>query len=92
MTGRRARGGAAGKYRRMADRTERRLARAGSRWIALGIPLIVVGLVLALLFNGNAIGIGVAIAVLGAIPFCVGVALALGSGVERHARRDKPFA
>jgi hypothetical protein len=71
---------------------ERRVARAGGRWIALGVPLVVIGIVLALLLNGNAIGIGVAIAVLGAIPLCVGVALMLGVGVERHARKGGPWA
>jgi hypothetical protein len=76
----------------MTARQERRLAGTGWRWIAVGAPLVVIGIVLALLLNGNALGIGVAIAVLGAIPVVVGIALLGGAGVERHARKDRPFA
>ena len=51
-----------------------------------------IGIVLALLLNGTALGIGVAIAVLGAMPVAVGVLLLLSAGVENHARNDRPFA
>ncbi|HET8759299.1 MAG TPA: hypothetical protein VFM58_24990 [Solirubrobacteraceae bacterium] len=47
---------------------------------------------LALLLDGTARGIGVAIAVLGAIPLVVRVALMLGAGVEQRSRKHKPFA
>jgi hypothetical protein len=76
----------------MATRKERRLAGGGGRLVAIGAPLVVIGIVLALLLNGTAIGIGVAVAVLGAIPLVVGVAMLLGAGVEQHARKDRPFA
>ena len=47
---------------------ERKLAGSGGRFVAIGVPLLVVGVVLALLLDHNSVGIGVAIAVLGAIP------------------------
>jgi hypothetical protein len=81
-----------GKRQGMRARTERRLAGSGSRFIAIGAPLVVVGVVMALLLDGTAVGIGAAIAVLGAIPIVVGVGLLLSAGVEERARREKPFA
>ncbi|HEY0362621.1 MAG TPA: hypothetical protein VGC83_10100 [Solirubrobacteraceae bacterium] len=76
----------------MAARKERRLAGSGSRFIAIGAPLVVIGIVMALLLDGTPVGIGAAIAVLGALPIVVGVGLLLSAGVEERARRDKPFA
>jgi hypothetical protein len=60
--------------------------------MAIGLPLVVIGVVLALLLDHNAVGIGVAIAVLGAIPLVAGAALALSAGVQRRERHDKPWA
>ena len=76
----------------MASRQERKLTGNGVRWIAIGAPLVVIGIVLALLLNGTALGIGVAIAVLGSIPVVVGVVLLVSAGTEQHARKDRPFA
>lgn len=76
----------------MAAQKERKLAGGGGRFVALGVPLLVIGVVLALLLDGTARGIGVAIAVLGAIPIVVGVVLLSSAGVEARSRRDKPFA
>jgi hypothetical protein len=76
----------------MASRQERKLAGSGSRFIAIGAPLVVIGIVLALILNGNTLGIGVAIAVLGAIPAVVGIVLLAAAGTERHSRKDRPFA
>jgi multidrug efflux pump subunit AcrB len=76
----------------MASRQERKLAGSGARFIAIGAPLVVIGVVLALLLNGTALGIGVAIAVLGAIPVVVGIVLLATAGTEQHARKDRPFA
>ena len=76
----------------MAARRQRRLAGSARRFIAIGAPLVVIGVVMALLLDGTAVGIGAAIAVLGAIPIVVGVGLLLSAGVEERARRDKPFA
>jgi hypothetical protein len=75
----------------MASRQERKLAGGGWRLVAIGAPLVVIGVVLALLLNGTALGIGVAIAVIGAIPALIGVSLLLSAGVEQHARKDRPF-
>jgi hypothetical protein len=69
-------------------RQERKAAASGTRFMAIGAPLLVVGVVLALLLDHNSVGIGVAIAVLGAIPLIVGIVLALGAGVHRRERRD----
>jgi F0F1-type ATP synthase membrane subunit c/vacuolar-type H+-ATPase subunit K len=76
----------------MASRQERKLAGNGVRWIAIGAPLVIIGIVLALLLHGNAIGIGVAIAVFGSIPVAVGVVLLFSAGTEQHARKDRPWA
>jgi hypothetical protein len=79
----------------MADspaRQERRLAGSGGRLMAIGAPLVVIGVVLALLLDHNAVGIGVAIAVLGALPLLAGAVLALSAGVQRRDRQDKPWA
>jgi hypothetical protein len=76
----------------MASRQERKLAGSGTRFIAIGAPFVVIGVVLALILHGNAIGIGVAIAVLGAIPVVVGIVLLLSAGTHEHARKDRPFA
>jgi multidrug efflux pump subunit AcrB len=76
----------------MASRQERKLTGSGTRLIAIGAPFVVIGLVLALLLNGNTLGIGAAIAVLGAIPVVVGIVLLLTAGTNRHARKDRPFA
>jgi multidrug efflux pump subunit AcrB len=76
----------------MQARKERRLAGSGGRFMAVGAPFVVIGVVMALLLDGTPVGIGAAIAVLGAIPIVIGVGLLLSAGVEERARRDKPFA
>jgi hypothetical protein len=76
----------------MEPRQERRLAGSGARFIAIGAPLVVIGIILALLLNGTALGIGVAIAVLGSIPVVVGIVLLATAGTEHHARKHRPFA
>ncbi len=76
----------------MAPRQERRLAGSGARFIAIGAPFVVIGVILALILHGTALGIGVAIAVLGAIPVVVGIVLLLSAGTDQHARKDRTFA
>ena len=68
-------------------RQERKLAGSGGRFMAIGAPFVVIGIVLALLLNHDAVGIGVAIAVLGAIPLVVGIVLTLAAGVSHRDRR-----
>jgi hypothetical protein len=71
---------------------ERKLAGSGGRFVAIGAPLVVIGIVLALLLNNhNSIGIGVAIAVIGAIPVVLGLALMASAGFQRHDRQGKPW-
>jgi len=73
-------------------RTERKMASSGSRFVMIGLPLVVIGIVLALLLDHNSVGIGVAIAVLGVIPLVAGLALTLSAGVQRRDRQHKPWA
>lgn len=74
------------------EQRDRKLAASGGRFVAIGIPLVVIGVVLALVTSHTAVGIGVAIALLGSIPIVVGVTLMLTSGVSRWSRHGKPFA
>jgi hypothetical protein len=83
---------AAGKVEGMATRQERKMAGSGGRFVAIGTPLLVIGIVLALLLDGTAAGIGVAVAVFGAIPIVVGVVLLLSAGAEKRSREGKPYA
>jgi hypothetical protein len=71
---------------------ERKLAGSGSRFVMIGAPLVVIGIVLALLLDHNSVGIGVAIAVLGAIPTVLGLVLMGSAGVARRDRQDKDWA
>jgi hypothetical protein len=75
-----------------AARQERKLAGSGGRLMAIGAPLVVIGVVLALLLDHNSVGIGVAIALLGALPLVAGLALTLSAGVQRRDRQNKPWA
>jgi hypothetical protein len=76
----------------MATQKERTLASGGGRFVAVGAPVLVIGIVLAIVLDGTARGIGAAIAVLGAIPVIVGVTLLLSAGVEQRSRQEEPFA
>jgi hypothetical protein len=73
-------------------RTERKMAGSGSRFVMLGLPLVVIGVVLALLLDHNSVGIGVAIAVIGAIPTVLGLVLMGTAGVSQRERQHKPWA
>jgi len=76
----------------MTTRKERRLAGSGGRLIMIGAPLVVIGIVLALILSGTASGIGVAVAVLGALPVIAGIVLLLSAGTEQHSRKGRPYA
>ena len=71
---------------------ERKLAGSGGRFVAIGVPLLIVGVVLALVLDHNSVGIGVAIAVLGAIPTILGIVLMLSAGIQHRDRQGKPWA
>jgi len=71
---------------------ERKLVGSGGRFVAIGVPLLIVGVVLALVLDHNSVGIGVAIAVLGAIPTVLGIVLMLSAGVQHRDRQGKPWA
>jgi hypothetical protein len=76
----------------MTTRKERKLAGSGGRLVMIGLPLVVAGIVLAVLLSGTASGIGAAIAVLGSLPVVAGIVLLLSAGTEQHSRKDRPFA
>jgi hypothetical protein len=76
----------------MATRKERRMAGSGARFVAIGAPLLIIGIVLALVLDGTARGIGAAIAVLGSIPCVVGATLLLSAGTEKRSREGKPYS
>jgi hypothetical protein len=76
----------------MATRQERKFAGNGGRFIAIGAPLLVIGVVLALVLEGTPRGIGLAIAALGSLPVVVGIVLLLTAGMEQRSRKDKPYA
>jgi hypothetical protein len=76
----------------MTTRTEGKMAGSGTRFFAIGVPLLVAGIVLALLLDGTARGIGLAVAVFGAIPIVVGIVLLFSAGVEQRSRKGKPYA
>ena len=76
----------------MTTRKERRLAGSGGRLVMIGLPLVVIGIVLALVLSGTASGIGAAIAVLGILPVIAGVVLLLSAGTEQHSRKGRPYA
>ena len=76
----------------MTTRKERKLAGSGGRLVMIGLPLVVIGIVLAVLLSGTASGIGAAIAVLGTLPVVAGIVLLLSAGTEQHSRKDRPFA
>ena len=84
--------GAFGYALPMAPRTERKMTTSGSRLALIGLPLVVIGLTLALLLDGTASGIGLAIVALGTLPVLAGVVLLLSSGVEGRSRKGKPYA
>ena len=75
----------------MTTRTEGKMAGSGTRFLAIGAPLLVIGIVLALVLDGTASGIGVAVAVLGAIPIVVGIVLLASAGFEQRSRKDKHY-
>jgi len=81
-----------GRLHGMTTRTEGKMAGSGTRFFAIGVPLLAVGIVLALLLDGTARGIGLAVAALGAIPIVVGLVLLASAGIERRSRKGKPYA
>ena len=76
----------------MTTRKERKLAGSGGRLVMIGLPLVVAGIVLAVLLSGTARRIGAPVAVLGSLPLVAGIVLLLSAGTEQHSRKDRPFA
>jgi hypothetical protein len=76
----------------MASRQERKMAGSGGRFILIGAPLVAIGIVLVLLLDGTAQGIGLAVLAFGLLPIVVGVVLLVSAGVEQRSRKDKPYA
>ena len=71
---------------------DRKLIATGTRFLIAGVALAVVGVVLVMLLEGLANGIGVVAISFACILATAGLAL-IGSGiVSRRSREDKPFA
>jgi hypothetical protein len=68
---------------------ERKLGGSGGRFLLIGAPIVIVGILLWILWRP---GIGAAVTVLGCIPLAVGVALIASAAVSRRSRTGKPFA
>jgi uncharacterized membrane protein HdeD (DUF308 family) len=74
-------------------KTESNQRRSGTRLLAIGIAMIVVGAIVLVFVHGpTSTGIGVAVMALGSVPTVAGVALTGTSLVARRARQGKPFA
>jgi hypothetical protein len=71
---------------------DRKMMATGSRLLLLGGALAAVGIVLMILLDGTAAGIGIAIASLATVPTVAGLALCLSGFVSRWSRANKPFA
>jgi uncharacterized membrane protein HdeD (DUF308 family) len=65
------------------------MAGTGGKWIALGVPIIAVGVLIWLFLST---GIGAAVTLLGCLPVAVGVVLMISAAVSRRSRAGKPFA
>ena len=63
-----------------------------SRLLLLGGILAAIGLLLVLLFEGTANGIGLAFLSLACVPTVAGVAVGGSALISRRARAGKPFA
>jgi hypothetical protein len=68
------------------------MLRNGSRLLAIGAALIVIGLAITLPLSGTAAGIGWAIVALGCLPAAAGIGLLFSAAVSRRSRAGKPFA
>ena len=73
------------------DRAARRRT-TGSRMLLVGGVLFVIGLVISLIADGFSDGVGVTFMSLATVPTLAGAGLMLFSGVEKHARNERPFA
>jgi hypothetical protein len=79
---------------RQLDRTAGRQAWSGSRLLAIGGVLFVIGLVLMIVFSGYDIGFyaGVVLATLSAPPLIAGGVLVGSAIVGKWSARRRPFA
>jgi hypothetical protein len=69
------------------------MVRTGSRLVAIGAVLAIIGLVLVLVIKGGTpSGIGVALIALGAVPVMGGIGLLFSAVVSRRSRAGKPWA
>jgi hypothetical protein len=73
-------------------RRDRDMLATGSKLLLIGGVLFAIGLVLMLVFDSYAAGIGVAFASLACVPTLAGLGLAGSALVSKRARAGKPFA
>jgi len=77
---------------RELERTGRRLSGSGWPFVIIGALLAVPGIVLIVVGNAWAAGVGIALVSLAAAPTIVGLGLLLSGLVSWWAARHKPFA
>ena len=76
-----------------APKTEGKQLGTGTRLLAIGAVLFVVGLVIVLLVDdGTPWGVGVAFMSLASVPTVAGIVLTVTAAVSRRSRKGKPFA
>jgi hypothetical protein len=77
---------------RELERQGKRMMGPAVRFIAIGVVLAVVGIVLILIGHGWSIAFGILALLLGSVPGTLGVGLLSGGAVARWAARHKLFA
>jgi len=77
---------------RELDRAGRRLGRPGRWLILLAVLLAAPGVLLLVVGNGSARGVGIALVSLAGAPALAGLGLLLANAVAWWSARDKPFA
>jgi hypothetical protein len=76
----------------MLERQGKRMIGPAIRFIAIGVVLAVVGIVLILIGHGWGVAFGILALLLGGIPGTIGFGLLTGGAVARWAARHKLFA
>jgi uncharacterized membrane protein len=76
---------------RQLERQGRRLGSSGGRFALLGLLIAIPGIVL-IVIGGSALGFGLAVLGIAAIPGIIGIGMLLSSVVARWSARHKSFA
>lgn len=76
----------------MLERQGKRMIGPAIRFIAIGVVLAIIGIVLILIGHGWGVAFGILALLLGGIPGTIGFGLLSGGAVARWAARHKLFA